>query len=420
MRVVLVHGRYANSWEAQGLGWIASYVKRHRPDVEFEFFQGCFDSDADIVAAGARADVVAFSCTTPSFAHAARLAAAIHEQNDRVRTVIGGYHASALPDACLAAGFDQAVVGEGEAAMLDVVNGNRSPIVRGGFMAFKDLPWPNRRLIRNERNIEVAARENGGRRITSFQSARACPFSCKYCADGAEKALYGGDWPPIRRRTVYDLLDEIAAVAAEYRLDFFKFCDGTWNSCAPWVKDFSRAKLASPVAALPFFANLHAALVDEESLALMVEAGCTEIGIGVESGSAKILKLIGKGTTRESIARACALVKRAGLHARGYFILGVPEETEEDLAQTEAFAEALDLDEYGFTILCPYPGSSYFARDPGRFAGIRWEETDEYRNDFWHAETVSNERLRDWQRRLTERFQGRLTQRQPETMEVAR
>jgi len=419
MKVVLVHGRYANSWEALGLGYLAAYVHNHEPAVKFEFFQGCFDDDSDIIAAGAKADIVAFSCTSPTFAHAVRLSAAIHEVSHRTRTVIGGYHASALPAECLAAGFDQAVQGEGEQALLDIVKGLRDPVVTGRPMDFEELPWPNRALIRNERNIGVAYRENG-LRITSFQAHRGCPFSCKFCADGAAKALYGGRVVACRSRPVQDLVDEITVVAWQYKLDFFKFCDPTWNATPEWVHTFCRAKRRSAVSELPWFANIHANLVDAPMFPAMYEAGCRTIGIGIESGSIPVLKGIGKATTRETISRACLLAKRAGLHVRGYFILGAPEETEKDLEETERFAEHLDLDEYGFTILCPYPGTFYHAQDRDALGGIRWEETDEYQNDFWATRTVANARLQEWQRRLTAKFRGRLTQRQPRSEQCAK
>ena len=50
MKVVLVHGRYFNSWEALGLGYIGAYIKQNAPNIELEYFQGCFDDDAQIIA----------------------------------------------------------------------------------------------------------------------------------------------------------------------------------------------------------------------------------------------------------------------------------------------------------------------------------------------------------------------------------
>lgn len=406
MKVVLVHGKYFNSWEALGLGYIGAYIKKHVPGLDVRFYQGCFDDDETIVEGCADADIVAFSCTTPTFPHTVQIAQRIREVNPKVRSVVGGYHPSAVPRDCLLGGIDQVVVGEGEAGMVDLINGCRDTTIRGRIMEFSELPWPDRNLIRNERNIQVAYNDNK-KRITSFQSHRACPFMCKYCLDGHFKVLYGNvRKAPVRYRPVGDLLDEISYVAENYRLDLIKFSDPTWNTNVNWVVEFCREKIRRGIR-IPFYPNIHATVCTEEMINLMAEAGCYEIAIGVESGSPKILKQIGKGTTVGTIKRCCDWASKAGIIRRGYFILGMPEETEEDLLLTEQFAETLDLDEYGFTILCPYPGTQLY--DAAKHSAIAWENTDEYSNDFWETRTVSNARLREWQARLVEKFSQRIT-----------
>jgi perosamine synthetase len=406
MKIALVHGRYFNSWEALGLGYIGGYLKHHLQDAEVVFYQGCFDDDETIIDGCANADIVAFSCTTPTVPHSVSIIRRLKEINPRIHTVMGGYHPSAVPQDCLTDGIDQVVTGEGEAAMLDIVRGNRDRVVAGRIMSFEELPWPDRELIRNERNIQVAFKDNQ-KRITSFQSHRACPFMCKYCLDGFNKVLYGFvQKAPVRYRPVPDLLDEIEEVTRRYQLDLIKFSDPTWNTNIEWVVAFCRQKIKRQCT-VPFYPNMHATIASEEMIQLMAEAGCFEIAIGVESGSPKILKQIGKGTTVATIKRCVSWAKNAGIIVRGYFILGMPEETEEDLVLTERLAEELELDEYGFTILCPYPGTQMY--DPVGHGGIAWEHTDEYSNDFWATKTVSNARLKEWQARLSEKFAHRLT-----------
>lgn len=406
MKVVLIHGRYFNSWEALGLGYIGAYIRRHVDGVDLEFYQGCFDDDETILAGCRDADVVAFSCTTPTFPHAVALSKQIKEINASARIVVGGYHPSAVPNNCAGPPIDHVVIGEGEAAMVKILRGEASGIVTGRTMTFEELPWPDRQLIKNERNIQVAYADNK-KRITSFQSHRACPFMCKYCLDGQNKVLYPGSTrAPMRYRNVNDLLDEIAAVTDEYRLDLIKFSDPTWNTEIKWVVEFCREKIKRGIN-VPFYPNMHATMVSQEMLGLMAEAGCNEIAMGVESGSPKILKQIGKGTTVETIKRCARWAKEAGLIVRGYFILGMPEETEEDLELTERLAHDLDIDEYGFTILCPYPGTTMY--DAVAHGNVAWESTDEYSNDFWFTRTVSNTRLKEWQARLANTFARRLT-----------
>lgn len=406
MKITLVHGKYFNSWEALGLGYIGAYLKSRRRDVEVNFFQCCFDGDAEVIRGAEDSDIVAFSCTTPTFPHAVKIAGRIKEINPSVRTVVGGYHPSAVASESLVNEIDHVVVGEGEAALLEIVEGRTDRIAIGRPMSFEELPWPDRNLIKNERNIEVAFHDNN-KRITSFQSHRGCQFSCKYCLDGHKKALYGDVRKGlVRYRPVSDLLDEIEEVVRNFSIDLFKFSDPTWNTSKEWVIEFCEQKISRRLA-VPFYPNIHAGVTSEDMFKIMAKAGCHEIAVGVESGSPEILRQIGKGTTVEKIRQCVKWAKNAGILVRGYFILGMPEETEEDLKLTEKFAEELDLDEYGFTILCPYPGT--FMYNPEKFRTVDWENADEYSNDFWQTDHLSNQQLKEWQQRLTGNFKEKLT-----------
>jgi len=409
MRVVLVHGAYFNSWEALGLGYIGAYLRKHVPNVDLRFFQGCFDDRSLIVYASCGADVVAFSATSPTYAWCRDVAKQIKEASPHTLTVIGGYHASAVPQDCT--DFDYVVCGEGEQAMSSILG--QGPIEPGAklritygprsILSWPDLPWPDRKLIKCERNIAVAQKDTG-KRITSFQAHRGCPYHCIFCADG-QRVLGRHD---MIHRPVGDLLDEMQSVAEEYRLDFARFCDATWNVDKRWVKEFCHGKIKRDFR-LPFFADLHAGPVDAEMMSLMREAGCEAVGIGVESGASEILRSCGKGTTRKMIYKARLLAHRAGIKVRGYFLIGLPGETNETLLDTEEFAAGLDLDEYSFTLFCPYPGTAVYKADPARFKDVAWGTTDECSNDFWLTEALTNAELKAWQTRLVAKFRDKAT-----------
>ena len=406
MKITLVHGKYFNSWEALGLAYIGAFLKQELgSDIDIDFFQGIFDEDDVVISQASQSDIVAFSCTTPSFEYCERIAREVKRINPKIHTVVGGYHASAVPESTInSEAIDQIVVGEGEHAMLKIVRGNREPILYGARASFAELPWPDRELIKNERTV-IVAKEQSGQRITAFQSHRACPFRCKYCLDGENKVLYPEFGPkdriPIGYRDVDDLLSEIEAATERYQLDLIKFTDPTWNTSIPWVLEFCRKKIARKID-VPFYPAIHAGLVTGEMAHLLKAAGCHEVACGVESGSPKILKQIGKGTTVKSITRGVRFAQEAGIIVRGYFILGMPDESDEDIRLTEKLAEELKLDEYGFTILCPYPGTTMY--DPEVHSDIDWASTDEYGNDFWRTNHLSNEELHKWQAYLVEKF----------------
>lgn len=406
MKITLIQSRYFNSWEALGLGYIGAYLRSKVKDIELNFYQGCFDDDDTIIKGSQDSDIAAFSCTTPTFNHALKIAITLKKINPNIITVVGGYHPSAVSQDCLVEGIDHVVIGEGEAAMADIVKGKKEKVIHGRIMEFSELPWPDRQLIKNERNIQIAYKENN-KRITSFQSHRGCPFMCKYCADGFNKALYSNiKKAPVRYRSIQDLLNEIQFVTKTYKLDLIKFSDPTWNTSTDWVNEFCLEKIRRGFA-IPFYPNIHAGLCTEDMFHLMAEANCHEISVGVESGSPKILKQIGKGTTVDKIKRCVSWAKKAKILVRGYFILGMPNETEDDLKMTEDLAVELDLDEYGFTILCPYPGTQMY--DTEKYKSVNWENADEYSNDFYQSNCLSNQSLKDWQFYLTEKFKRKLT-----------
>jgi anaerobic magnesium-protoporphyrin IX monomethyl ester cyclase len=411
MLVSLIHGKYFNSWEALGLGYIGGYVKQELGDsVELNFFQGCFDSDETILKGTATSDIVAFSCTSPTYPHTVQLARKIKEQNPKTWIVVGGYHPSAVPNDCGILGvIDQVIVGEGEQVLVDIIKGDRSPIITSKYkLEFDQLAWPDRKLIKNERNVKVAFDDTGAN-ITSFQSHRSCPFRCKYCLDGHNKVLYPeidiNTKAPVRYRDVDDLLDEIEFAVDEYKLDLIKFSDPTWNTSIKWVIDFCERKISRNIT-VPFYPALHAGLVTQKMTDLMKKANCEEVACGVESGSPKILKEIGKGTTVASIKRGITCAKKSDIIVRGYFILGMPNETIEDIDLTEKLGEELGLDEYGFTILCPYPGTTMY--DPVKHKDIDWGATDEYGNDFWETPNLTNKQLHEQQHRLVTKFKDNI------------
>ena len=141
-KVILVQPYYENIWEPIGLGFIAGYLKKyHDGELDLQCYQGNFDTDETIVAACLDADVVGFSCTSPAWPHALRLAESIKKESPSTRTVFGGWHPSALPEECAAHPYvDQVVIGEGEEVFLDIVNGNTDPIVEGTKPAMPDNP----------------------------------------------------------------------------------------------------------------------------------------------------------------------------------------------------------------------------------------------------------------------------------------
>ncbi|MBU1255810.1 radical SAM protein, partial [Patescibacteria group bacterium] len=101
-------------------------------------------------------------------------------------------------------------------------------------------------------------------------------------------------------------------------------------------------------------------LVDQELLNLMKKAGCYMICYGIESGNQKILDILKKGITLEQIEKAIIITKKAKIKILGYFMIGIPQETEKNIKETINFAKKLNPDYAQFSIATAYPGTELY------------------------------------------------------------
>jgi radical SAM superfamily enzyme YgiQ (UPF0313 family) len=93
-------------------------------------------------------------------------------------------------------------------------------------------------------------------------------------------------------------------------------------------------------------------------LLAMKKAGCVQIHYGIESGSPAVLERIRKKIDLEAVKRAVRWTREAGIRTKGYFMAGLPGDTEETLAQTLRFARTLPLDEVMLSLATPFPGTA--------------------------------------------------------------
>lgn len=148
--------------------------------------------------------------------------------------------------------------------------------------------------------------------------------------------------------------------------------------------------------------NSRVDFVDEEMLTLMGKAGCRLISWGIESGNEQILKHARKGAYPDKAERALRWAKKAGIMNWGYFIIGLPGETEETIQETITFAKKLPLDIALFHVAAPYPGTPFFfevVENNWFRPGTRWEQVDMDKGTVLDYPNLPAERLLYWQKR---------------------
>ncbi|MBZ0254393.1 MAG: radical SAM protein, partial [Candidatus Methylomirabilis sp.] len=214
------------------------------------------------------------------------------------------------------------------------------------------LAWPDYSLIDPARYSESFFKGA----IAPILTSRGCPHACTYCV-----RTYGKE---VVYRSPESVLGEIEAALA-HGIRRIRFMDDTFalnrRRCATILESILERGLGIEWSALTRVDGL-----DADLLALMRRSGCRRLYLGVESGSQRMLDAYKKGMTLDQARRAAGLVKAAGIEASGFFIVGAPEETEEDLAASIAFAKELDLDYVIVTRLQYWPGTDLFPEMAGR------------------------------------------------------
>ncbi len=225
-------------------------------------------------------------------------------------------------------------------------------------------------------------------------TSRGCTAGCKFCIKHVSYQY------AIRLRSPESLMQEIQMLYDLGVHNIHMYAD-LFTVNRDQVMGLSKLIIESGLK-IKWTCNSRVDYVDEEMLQTMARAGCWYISWGLESGNAQILKSIRKGTDPDKMRRALAWSKKAGIRNWGYFIIGLPGETEETIQETIALSKALPLDIALFHIAAPYPGTPFFfevVENNWFRPGTLWEEVDMDRSTVLDYPGLSAERLEYWQRR---------------------
>ena len=398
------------------MGYLASYSYKfgYHPE-QYGFFGAEFDSDDDIIAGCEDAAVVGFSLTSFQMEHGRLLVQEIKKINPRAKIVWGGYGVSGLTEPQLLEMHgdyvDYFVQGPGEESWVEILsNPNVKRVLRKPLMRdLNKIPFPDRDLIRIDRNFEKLRKRGEGRKTSMEMQRGGCPFGCVFCAAGSHTRTHGSS------RTAQNIVDEMEVLKNKYGMEkdtMVLMCDAEIFLTSE-MQRMAELKIERGIE-FKFGMNVVASTILKAStrraLEKMVESGCTEVWMGVESDPS-LMHLTGKPITPDQVREAFRITKEMGLTRRAYFILGfTPEETKQTILNRIPFIEELDPDVVGFTIYIPVPGSPGYNHELHKHIG--YDNSCEYFNTYTRTKTLSNEDLQYWQDYLTEYFQDRIAYRQ--------
>lgn len=297
-------------------------------------------------------------CITDAIAVSRR----IRELAPRIPVVWGGVHPTLLPEQTLAEPYIDAVVrGDGEHTMRELVRGLAAGRGCGGIAGvswrepsgavrhnpdrppitdLESLPDPAWHLVRMDRYP-----------ITSLNTSRGCPFKCTFCYNQGFNRGRRAELSAAR------VVRQITHLASAYGVRHFKFFEDNFTMNQRRVREFC-ALLPKAVPGVTWECEARAGTLGQDILHEMAAAGCRYIGVGMESGSPRMLEFLKKGITIGQIEETCARCTRAGIGTYLYVIGGLPTETEEEFRMTLSLLKRIPCyHHYELMIYRPYPGT---------------------------------------------------------------
>ncbi len=298
--------------------------------------------------------------------------------------VMGGPHFTAMPMETLKnKHIDFGILGEGEYPMFKLVEAidKKIPFNEVPGLGYKDknnncfqnqsyihpnideLPIPARELLPNELYHSIISKG----RLTTVCAGRGCPFPCGFCFKQPSDNS-------IRYKTPKLVVDEIEEVVKKYNVKEINFISDTLTIKKNFIKQLCNEIINRKIN-ISWIAPTRADCITPELVKLMKKSGCRSLRYGVESGSEKMLKLMGKKLEKRNIIDAFRWTKEAKIEAFAYLILGYLNETEETIKETLHFVKELKPDLLMYNVAVPLPKTMLFqqAVDAGLIDPNYWD-----------------------------------------------
>jgi radical SAM superfamily enzyme YgiQ (UPF0313 family) len=319
-----------------GIMYLSSYLKSKGYSVEI--FDIPSKSNVESIP---EARVTAFTSTTPQYPEAIKCLGLV--KNNNTIKVIGGPHATCNDGKCLNDGFDVVCTGEGELSLELIINSSDiSNALLGGSIIedINTLPFPDREWDGFDKyNYYI-----DNTRATTMVTSRGCPFHCYFCCNIYDMKM--------RLRSAENVIEEARILSEKYGFKAIQLYDDTFTVNKKRAISISKGFKQLGIKWRCF---IHANTVDKQLLQIMHDSGCIEVGIGVESGSQKILNIVNKKTTTENVIKVHDMCHDIGLRIKAFLMIGLPGENYTTVDSTVDFLYKAIPDDFDITIYTPFP-----------------------------------------------------------------
>lgn len=353
-------------------------------------------------------NVIGVTSTTPQTSTAYKIAKFIKSVNPKITILMGGIHPTVLPEEALSHGADIIIRGEGERTFTELVpfllgrKGKKLANIKG--ISFKSdrqlihnsererirdldkIPFPARHLFKFPKNYTPFLKLRKNEFSAHIISSRGCTGHCFFC----NKQIFGRQ---IASRSAENVVEEIKLLKNKYRVKEISFADDFFTFDSERVKKICRLLIKANLNIKWACSNTRVDIIDKSMFELMKKSGCYRILFGVESGSNRVLKKIGKEITLKQVKKAFKTAKEAGLMTGGYFIIGHHVDTPYTINKTIKFAKNLDADAVQFSINTPFPGTALYwiLKNKGWLLSENWEDYQMFEKPLFFTDKLTPE-----------------------------
>jgi len=382
MKIVLINPALEMDnacWFPIGIGYVAAILRDAGFKVELIDIlgEGLTRQAFQDRIASVKADAFGLGGIVTAFNNVVDTAAYIRKAHPNALIFAGNTVAYSIPEILLRnSEISVVVLGEGETTTLELIKAMQEgkPLSTIPGLMFKTpsgelintgerppieeidtLPFPAWDLMPLERYFK-----NVKARYCVISTVRGCPFTCTYCC----KTFMGYK---IRYRTPSSIIKELLAFQGRYGMDVFYFFDDLSTINKKRMMEFCFLKMGSSLKKVPWTISARVNLVDEEMIMALKEAGCAQIGFGLESVDQGILDSINKRVTVDQIKQAISWGDKHGLDCgSSSFMIGYINETEKEIKESSEFCKRHYL-RYEPQFMTPCPGTELYryAREKG-------------------------------------------------------
>ncbi len=395
-----------------GIGSLAGQLKAagHQTNLihitRAEYSREDFLKDID----ASQPDLVAFSATTLAFPWVMNCLNWLRDEGSTIPTICGGAHPSVdAENAIQAKGLDMICVGEGEGALLDLVDAlehgkpyheiqnlwvkqdgeiHRNPLRPliqdlDTLAPYDREDWLNYTGLLHERDGDAIA-----------IASRGCPFKCTYCVNHFYMELFP-DKQYVRFRSVDNVIAELVALVARYPIiRGFRFDDDILYMRKKWSVEFTEKY--KKALGLPFVCNMRPNICTPEIVGLMKEANCRKVMVGLESGNEYIRNtLLLRALKAEDMITAFHRFEAAGIETMSFNMVGLPEETPAAVLETVKLNAVSHVSSPQVSIFYPFPGTSLakYCEEKGYVRPFRGDVYDYFSDSSLEMPTLSRQQI---------------------------